>query len=73
MPRLVPRMPDPSGVSAGRLTRKLSKEIPMSRFVAAIAAVLLATGALSAHAATKKHHHKPVHKVAKHAHKHHVK
>ncbi|NRT57207.1 hypothetical protein [Sphaerotilus uruguayifluvii] len=45
----------------------------MSRFVAAIAAVLLATGALSAHAATKKHHHKPVHKVAKHAHKHHVK
>ena len=26
-----------------------------------------------AHAATKKHHHKPVHKVAKHAHKHHVK
>ena len=45
----------------------------MTRFFAILVAVMLATAGLSAQAATKKHHHKPVHKVLKHAHKHHVK
>jgi len=45
----------------------------MTRLLAILVAALLATAGLSAQAATKKHHHKPVHKVLKHVHKHHVK